>query len=887
MSRIGKSTLFIAPLLLSSLITFSTAHASDIQGKHYTGAVHSQLKIRESNDSLWSKPYGQKGADYLGGLDQFKDKDLTFTQLNVDDGGVKWLNFIENNTSYWVDADATQLTGSNVVRIFEGKDSVKFNYTATTNKYAIINPLLVEGDVYSMPDGEDGASKVGSLSDYSAKRLQIVKTAVNKVTKEQWVQVENGTNTKFWVKSSAVSIQNGNVHTAVPADEIKKSSVSVAEMTSDKSIYAPDTDAKIYVKVKNSANTQVKGHFKFTVSNPLGSSNKGYGYQEVLNTGDYQIDKNGNAVLGVLWHTHAEDYRGYLITLELYDDNNQLVSRRTTGIDVSSDWKRFPRYAALTNFSDDSQTATDNVPRNAEILNKFHINAAMYYDSYYRPQNPFPDGEFKTWLGDKINPNLIKNSLRLQHQYGQKGLLYNMINATTGSPKDKDALMSDSKMFTTKRKADGTTAVESKAGIFRTHDKVTTGTVAGTFDIKGEQQTNNMLGSFNDRDDISHKVQSYYNPNSSDWQNYIGSKIRTALDKFDFDGWQGDTIGDQEYVTTYMKKSKTSFGFKVSAGYGYFANAMKQLYMKDKDFGINSVGGQGQNSLDNSRADFQYSEIWPWDWDDNTASDNVNSDHSTYHSLVRMIDNTWQATRKSLIMPAYMYHEWFRHDEKTLPTKFNDNAILLRDASIFAGGGTSMELSDGGHQLYSEYYPDSRKQNRVSMTKELGDPDTGKLRDYYDFSTAYENILRDPALAKNHNKVEIWNGSKVGDGQNLSVGDSQVGKIMTLTRSGHSGLSDLETINLVNMVGVKNINWQVNNALDNNNKQIETQKNLHVKYYPDENRNIENVWVSSPDSNYKSANQNLDFETKTDSSGKKYIEFSVPSLQVWDLIYMN
>lgn len=92
---------------------------------------------------------------------------------------------------------------------------------------------------------------------------------------------------------------------------------------------------------------------------------------------------------------------------------------------------------------------------------------------------------------------------------------------------------------------------------------------------------------------------------------------------------------------------------------------------------------------------------------------------------------------------------------------------------------------------------------------------------------------------------------------------------------------------MVNFMGVKNINWQVNNGLDDSQKQVKEQKNLHVKYYPDAGRNVKHVWISSPDSNYQSTNQNLQFETKTDDQGKQYIEFTVPSLQVWDLIYMN
>lgn len=198
-----KQSILIVPIVLGGLLVSSTiAHADNNQGKRYIADIHSQLKIRKANDSLWSKPYGQAGANYLGGLDQFKDKDLTFTQLYVDaNTGVNWLKFKENNTSYWVDASATSLANDNVTNVFTGKESVMFKYTFVENKYAIINPLMAKGNVYSLPDGEPGATKSGDLSQYTGKRLNIVKQAVNKDTQEKWFQIDNNTG-KFWVKSS-------------------------------------------------------------------------------------------------------------------------------------------------------------------------------------------------------------------------------------------------------------------------------------------------------------------------------------------------------------------------------------------------------------------------------------------------------------------------------------------------------------------------------------------------------------------------------------------------------------------------------------------------------------------------------------------------------------
>lgn len=865
----AKST----PVLKTSSPAWADENYKDVKSYNLTTTIKAT-----DNDSALSLPYGMSGSKLLSKLTEYNGQKVTI--LATYNNGVKWFSVkTSNGDVFWVAQSATT-----------DADTTEFyNYTGVDNLYAIVDEDGKSDGLWDKPSGLSGAKKVNVANILKGQRLPVINIAQSTSNNDVWYEVyQKSTNKSYWLYKSAVTVNSGKINTMTPSDEIVKSGINVNSFDSDKSIYAPNSDVNLKMGVTNTNNYGFSGKYKITVSNPLATSNAGYAYSKVVKSGDYNLKANGNLNLDATWHTPSEDYRGYIATVELYDEGNRLVSRKTTGIDVSSDWKMFPRYSALTNFSDDSQSSEDNIKKNVETMNKYHINASMYYDTYYRPQNPLPNGKFKTWIGDEINPDLIKNSLKLQHKYGQKGLLYDMINATTGSPDDSDADMSDSSLFGTKTKADGTKMVESKAGIFRTNDKVETGSVAKTFDTKGDQQTYNMLGSFNDRDDVSHKVQSYYNPFSKDWQNYIGSQLADALNRYDFDGWQGDTIGDQEDVVDYENKGTNKEAFRVSTGYGTFADAMKSKYMKNKDFGLNAVGGQGQKSLDNSKADFQYAEIWPWDWDDNTAQGNTNSSHSTYESLARMVDNTMKTAKKSLIVPAYLYHDWFRSGKSDLPKKFNDNAVLLKDASIFAAGGDSMELTDSGRQLYSEYYPDSRKGKSITMSDELGNPDTGKLRKYYDFSTAYENLLRGGNLQKNNNSVEIWNGSSVGQGKNLMSRGSEVNKIMTTTKSGHNGkIDDVETINLVNFVGVDNINWQVNNSLDDSQKNIQTQKNLWVKYYPDEGRDIKNVWVSSPDKAYESTNKNLAFETKTDSNGKKYIEFQVPSLEVWNLIYMN
>lgn len=63
---------------------------------------------------------------------------------------------------------------------------------------------------------------------------------------------------------------------------------------------------------------------------------------------------------------------------------------------------------------------------------------------------------------------------------------------------------------------------------------------------------------------------------------------------------------------------------------------------------------------------------------------------------------------------------------------FNENAVKLTDAVIFASDGSHLELGDTGI-LSSEYFPNQKMYLSVKLKNDL--------RIYYNFLVAYENIL--------------------------------------------------------------------------------------------------------------------------------------------------
>ncbi len=74
----------------------------------------------------------------------------------------------------------------------------------------------------------------------------------------------------------------------------------------------------------------------------------------------------------------AEDYQGYLVSVSLNGPEGRVLAERTTALDISSDWKRFPRYGYLAHYN---QRQGAEPQKWMDELNRFHINGLEFYDS--------------------------------------------------------------------------------------------------------------------------------------------------------------------------------------------------------------------------------------------------------------------------------------------------------------------------------------------------------------------------------------------------------------------------------------------------------------------------------------------------------------------------
>ena len=592
----------------------------------------------------------------------------------------------------------------------------------------------------------------------------------------------------------------------------------------DKAAYKPGDAVHASLTFKNTAQFDQWGTWKLNVYNPTSS-------EQTVASGSWKASKGQSDTLNVDWKTPNEDNKGYVLDFQLFTSTGKLLTEYTNAVDVNTNPYNHPRYGALTDFS--GNNISQEKAMVDSLAKAYHLNMQMLYDCYFEPQNPLPDqGSWKDWHGDTISKQAIQDIVNEIHQDGGKAFLYDMIGAT-----------SDKSMPQT-----------------------------GFYNPDNGDWINVNLGNGN--------YQYYHNIADADWQNYIIPTIIKQAKSMGFDGWQGDTPGNL-YGNSFNQIKDKAHAFNDSDYYHYFASAVMN-YIKKNDpnfaFGLNSVNANGQDAIAKDSNDtFDYSELWP-------------NAFPTYDSIANVIEQNWKNDNKPLVVPAYIYNQW--RDAETngqsndLPKTYNSNAVRQLIATIMANGGSPMVLADGGYLIDDEYYPWMRLENgkQINMSDALGNPQTGYMRHYFDFDTAYENILQNPELALTNNYLQVWDSNGVGQGKWINRNDAESNTVYAFAKS--NGKS-MDTINLVNLMGSTN-QWQVNNSQDNNSHNVQQQKNLWIKYYPSEqNQNIQHIYLSSPDEAYQSKRTELSFKEYTDQSGHKYVEFEVPSLDIWDLVYMT
>lgn len=569
--------------------------------------------------------------------------------------------------------------------------------------------------------------------------------------------------------------------------------------------------------------------------------------------------KVSNLTVASEWLTNNT---GYLVTISVNDKSGSTLSSKRAGLSVEDDWTVFPRYGIVAGSpTDQNSILVKNLEayrKELELMKSMNINSYFFYDAYNEATDPFPEGvdsfvqKWNTWSHTQVDTKAVKELVDQVHKSGAVAMLYNMISADS-NPKNP--------------------ALPLAALAYNFYD---------SFGKKGEPMTY-TIG--------DNPTQVYYDPANPDWQKYIAGVMKSAMDRMGFDGWQGDTIGDNR-VTDYEHRNSTdeADSHMMSDSYASFINAMKDLIGEKYYITINDVNGGNDDKLAKARQDVVYNELWT-----NGGSVIPGRMQVAYGDLKARIDMVRNKTGKSLIVGAYMEEPGIDYTvpggkatngagKDALAGKpLQADATLLVDATVAAAGGYHMSIAALANAnaalnvLQSAYYPTQY----LSVARDT----IRKLYNYQQFITAYENLLRGEGVTNSTQSVSTKNAAgEILSKDALGVTGDQV---WTFAKSG-KGFS---TVQMINMMGI-NAGWH-NEEGYADNKTPDAQENLTVRLSlagktAQEAAKIANqVYVTSPDDWATSSMKKAQASLETDENGQPVLVISVPKLTLWNMLYIK
>ncbi|MBR5573004.1 MAG: glycoside hydrolase family 66 protein [Paludibacteraceae bacterium] len=325
------------------------------------------------------------------------------------------------------------------------------------------------------------------------------------------------------------------------------------------------------------------------------------------------------------------------------------------------------------------------------------------------------------------------------------------------------------------------------------------------------------------------------NPNNKAWQTYLGERNNDVYQVFDFDGWQIDQLGPQGNVYDYNGNS-----ISLIDGFAPMIEYSKQL-QPEKRLVMNAVGQYGQDKISKTPVDFLYTEVW---------DKPTNRGYTVLSDVITK--NYTLSGGKATVLAAYMD---YNHGIKGRGY-FNTSGVLMTTAAAHAWGGTILQM--GEHMLCNEYFPNSN----LSMHGDL----YRAMIAYYDFITAYENLLRDGGEwfgvdVESMDKQCVFNQWPAVKGQVATVGKAQEGR---------------DIIHLLSYRNAVHLDWCDTNANQGEPDLLtDLSVRLPAKMQP------AHVYVATPDANFSVA-QELDFDY-----ADGMLTLTVPSLKYWTMLWIE
>ena len=129
------------------------------------------------------------------------------------------------------------------------------------------------------------------------------------------------------------------------------------------------------------------------------------------------------------WTAPQQDFQGYMVDVYTKTSTTETIYG-TVGVDVSSDWARFPRYGFVATY--DRTKTSSVIAEETAFLNRCHINGIQYYD--WHNKHHWPLGGTRTELLESytdianrpVVTSVVKDYIEQHHAYGMKTMFYNL-----------------------------------------------------------------------------------------------------------------------------------------------------------------------------------------------------------------------------------------------------------------------------------------------------------------------------------------------------------------------------------------------------------------------------------------------------------------------------
>jgi len=510
------------------------------------------------------------------------------------------------------------------------------------------------------------------------------------------------------------------------SDSVAGQSAAVIQVYPDKARYNPGDTATFAVELTNGPTSPFKGTLSLSVSR--------LGHLVFIAKQTVTLGPSATATPTFAWLTPVLDFQGYLVEARL---NNG--SFAVTALDVSSDWRRYPRYSYVTEFYE-GQTAQ----RDSDIFNllmyNYHINCVQFYDWMWRHENVI----------QRVASNIVDPWVDWRGAHISYAVLSDMVDK---AHRRNIAVMPYFQIYVGLDGYEQVSGVSPQWGLFsdRNHTNQFHHTAGGT----------NFW---------------VFNPANVDWPNHLTNEYTEALLTLNFDGIHLDQLGNigggiyYDYSGNFvdlgnsfspmLNLSKDHLDY-LEARYPGLAGH-DALTFNIVDGGINNWGVN--DVVYNSRVDFLYSELWS---------------NGTYKGVQDFVKKSIaESGGKAMVLADYMN----RYEDNQ--GYFDGDSVRLADAAFFASGAFHIELGDGDQMLGNEFFPNRSKQ----MSPEL----KSAMKDYYDFITAYETLLFAPELMPGDGGLQ-W----ISIASQPLSGNATGNTIWFLTRR----TSKFEVLHLINLLG--------------------------------------------------------------------------------------